>query len=738
MAEYRLKAGYIGGTGTLTVTGASGAFAYVEEGTSLTLTMALDAGFTTVNWYINNLFVNTGLTLNMVMPARDTSVRAEISGTYIPSDTYGLKYTYNKTDIEGTAFKVTIEEFAFVGASQERKLESVRFYWGERGADVVSAEVVPSRVVLNLVANTTTLSYDSMLTGDNRKYRVRVYINGEVNPFFTGFVSPNQIRYELSDKDFVFSMTAIDGMGALDYTRAEPNIWKATAPAIYGLAGVLNQTFKARRPVSVACSLWETRMNRTLSPFTQFIPSEACLFENGDVMKYQGPAGIVNQYLSCDTYLRRLTNIFTGRVYLWRERFYFTRLEDYRKPTIKYFDFDGLGDATGTRTLNNGATFPCINGADGIESNPEVVKSIAYNEFTAVLKLGVLQPSTKTADIEYSFEDVDDWYLTSPTATPPNTYRLNRWDYIKAIPSGQPTSVPSGDTALVQFASGSLFVGCKIWTTTTTAGVADPNISYIELSSQDYGTDLSIVQQASNVFTLSLEFLIQPVGENPATSYDGHAFGIMVKVGTKYLYRFNDTEFAWTSTVTVMQFPFLNQNQWNTLTIPEAVIPETGELTVRLYQLILNTGTRHQHALVMRKFQMKIEENSAMVNEEVSVKGTTNVGWNLVYPSKEIYQGDTESSESTSALKLNTLPYPVSETWTRDGIESLKLLQFIVLDMANAKGVQPQRQIYGVTATEPDPTRSVSYLGSNFIINYIEYDVYRREWRLELTEQING
>lgn len=742
MAEYRLKVGYTGGTGTLTITGASGTLAYVEEGTALTFTMVLDAGFTSVDWYVSNVFAFTGLSYSTVMPPRDISVRAVINGNYIPLDDYGVKYTYNKTDINGDQFKVEIEEFGFTGTPQERTIQSATYYWGERGSDIIQQYMVPSRLVLNLIANSTDLSYDSLLTGANRKFRTKLYLNGETAPFFTGFLSPNQLRYELTDTDYQFSVVAIDGLGSLNFIRCEPDKWFSTQPAVRGLAGVLNQTFITKRNLSIACSLWESRMNRTLSPFSQFIPSDACLYENGDIMKYLGPAGIVNQYLFCDEYIKRLTNIFTGRVYLWRDRFYFTRLEDYRSATLKYFNFDGFGESVNSTVKDNGFTFSCLNGADGVDSKPEVVKSIAYNEFTGVLKLGVLQPSTKTADVEYTFEDVDDWYLTSPAAVPPNTYRLNRWDYIRAIPSGQPSSVPSGDTALVQFASSAQFVGCKIWTTSANNGVNDVNISYIELSSQDYGDDLSIVQEASNVFTLSIEFLIQPIGSTLTDGFGAHAFGIMVNVGTKYLYRFNDTEFAWTSTPTVMQFPFLNQNQWNTLTIPEAVVPETGVLVVRLYQLILNSGTRHQYALVMRNFEMKIEENSALVNEEISIKGTTDVGWNLVYPEKQTYQGDTESSESTSALRLDqplaTPPFPVSETWTRDGVESLKLLQFVVLDMANVKGVQPQRQIYGVTADEPDPTVSVSYLGSNFVITYIEFDVYRREWRIELTELLNG
>jgi hypothetical protein len=458
-------------------------------------------------------------------------------------------------------------------------------------------------------------------------------------------------------------------------------------------------------------------------------------------LTYEGSTGIVNEYLFCDEMIKRMTNIFTGRVYLWRDEWYFTRLDDYNLANALYFKFDIDADSDGTLTLSNDFEFSCLNGETS--QYPDVVKQVAYNEFTANLKLGVLQPSTNTADIDYSFTDSANYYLTSFVATPPNTYKLSRWDYIRAIASQQPSSVPSGNTALIQYASEGGFTGLKIWTTTTYDGLSDPNISWIELSSRDYGVDLSIVQEIGNVFTLNVEFLLQSVANqaNSPRDFASHSFGVMVKIGTQYLYRDTPTSFAWTLTETVMTFQFPNEYQWNSLVIPEAVVPETGEMSVRLYQAIFTgaPANKDRYALVLRNFNMKIDQNSALVDEEVSWKGISDVGWNLVYNEIETYQGDALTIESTSALRLDIAPdYPVSETWTRDGIEELKLLQVVVVSTANAKGFQPQRQIYGVTIDEPDPRRGVSYIGSKWIITYIAYDVWKKQWNVELTEKLDG
>lgn len=739
MAQYRLKWGLADGTGEVTINGVTNPsnILYIDEGTTVNVSIVLDAGFVAVEWFLNNTSINTTLSFSFTMPSRDSLLKGVISGTYAPIDDYGVKYTYNKKTINGDDFKIEIEEFGYGGVPEERPLESARYIFGSRGVDIVAARIVPSRLQLKVVANSSTLNYDEFLTGDNRKFRCRLYLKGEANAFFTGFISPNQISYDDTDNDYSLSLTAVDGMANLGYQNGNVGRWFSRFPASAALSGALNQTFIVKRGLSIACSLWESRMDLSDSPFPQFWISEACLFQDGDALKYLGAGGYTNEYLTLDKIVERITTPFTGRVYLWRDRFYFSRLADYNGTTIKYFDFDTDGQPNGSTTLNNDFTFSCINGASGGNSKPNIVKKIAYNDFRATLKLGVLQPTTKTADIDYTFVDIEDWGLTPPTATPPNVYRLTRWDYKQATWSDQPSSVPTGEIALVQYANGRNFDGCKIWTTTATTGVNDPNISYIELGSKDYGENISIVQEASNVFDVSIKYLLEPVSSSSPNRPTDHAFGMQIQVGSNYLERTGAETFGWTSTPTIMEFQFQDERVFNELSIEKIVVPESGELFVRLYQAICNSGARHEYALVLQDFKMKIEQNEALVNEEVSVRGQTDVGWNLVYREIDTYQGDAITIESTSALRLNTPPdYPVSESWTRDGIESLELLQVIVQDVANVKGVQPQRQVYGITADEPDPRRTVLYDGSRYIVTHIDYNLFKDEWKVELTEKI--
>jgi hypothetical protein len=741
MAEYRLKAGIFNGTGTLTVNGGPSVVQFIEEGTSVNMAVTLDPGFVSVEWYLNDVFQSSALSFSFSMPSRDSSVRAVLSGVFTPVDEYGLKYTYNKTDRAGDPFKIEIEERGYGGLPEERGIESVFFFFGSQGSDIVQELIVPSRLVMNLLS---VSGYDLFLTGDNRKFRCRLYLGVDPVPFFTGFISPNQITYQMSDFNRGVQITAVDGTGSFGFTRANPNEWAGAETAGISLFSILNQSYVSKRPLNIACSAWETRMNLSTTPFTQYTVSDSCLFTNGERLTYEGTTGIVNEYLFIDEVVKRMTNIFVGRVYLWKNEWYFTRFSDYLPDNIEYYNWDVDGNWVGSTFNTNKFLYEFINGVNGDPNEPQVTKAIAYNEFTATLKLGVLQPSTDTADIDYAFDRVEDWSLTPQNATPPNVYKLSRWNYNNAEFVGQVNSRPTGTVAKVQYASEAQFNGCKIWGTTSNLGVSDTEISSISLSSKNYGGDLSIVQQASNVFTLSLEFLLQSVASDSSRRFSQFAFGIQVKIGTQYLERTSSTTFGWTPTFTIMEFDFPNESAWNDLLIQEAVVPETGEMTITLYQAICNglAGDVNKYALVLRNFKLKVEQNKALINEEVAWKGITDLGWNLVYDDIETFQGDAETSESTSALRLidplASPPNPVSENWTRDGIESLKLLQMIVQEVANIKGTQPQRQIFGVTAIEPDPTRSISYIGAIFIITFLKFDVFNKNWEIELTELIDG
>ena len=79
---------------------------------------------------------------------------------------------------------------------------------------------------------------------------------------------------------------------------------------------------------------------------------------------------------------------------------------------------------------------------------------------------------------------------------------------------------------------------------------------------------------------------------------------------------------------------------------------------------------------------------------------------------------------SSSAIKVDTTGSPVSELWSRDGIEELPLLDIIVQDLANLKGRTNQRLRGRMIRTELKPYKSYLYAGRYWMVLAVELDTY--------------
>jgi hypothetical protein len=354
-----------------------------------------------------------------------------------------------------------------------------------------------------------------------------------------------------------------------------------------------------------------------------------------------------------------------------------------------------------------------------------------YNEFTVNLNLGRLSSQAKGGVFEATFAQ-DNW-LQGLFSTPLfGIYYLRDWDYVNAGAINQPNFTPSGDVAGIQYDSRSGNEGVKIWTTTTTAGLLDPNISYIFHDTSDALPIVQIAQENANKISFQLEFMVDAVTTVDPGTFKNHKVGIKIQIGTEYLYRIDATTFGWTATDTIMTFDVTNQRVFNSISISNVVVPENGSVKIYLYQLILTTGTRHQYAIIYRNLKLTIEENEALTLATISTKAITDNPYSNVHPDYDTTIGDAETNVSTSAIKLDLAGQPVSENWTRDGVESLPLMSIIAQDLANLKGRTNERLIGDVVHTELKPYESYAYNGNLWAITAMEWDVLTDINRVEL------
>jgi hypothetical protein len=522
--------------------------------------------------------------------------------------------------------------------------------------------------------------------------------------------------------------TATDGLKSFESTRVNAFIFPGPilGNALSGVVGALNQSFKNFRPVNIICNFFENRMNPLEGMFEQFSLPNAAYWNDGDRVKFTDDGGFIqNDQLYISETLDRLLNPFLCRSYLYDNEFWVVRTPELRNAETNGIKYNTDITINSTFEIENDLEIDCI------INDPERTSRRVFTEFTAKLKIGVLFNETKGSVYEAKFQ-TDEWFVQNALQPYPGRFTLIYWQYINARPTNQPTSTPTGETALIQFAEDA----CKIWTTSTSAGAADSNVSFVRLSTDSTtGRKIEIAEEIANKIGISFKYKLLNVSENtPANTVSSHNIGIVLKIGGSYLKRVGATGFEWVSTFNVVQFTCLNVNAFNTIDIPNLNVPETGEVEFRFYQLLLNANvTRHRYAVVFDDLKINIEQNSALQLNEISTKAVTESPYSYVFPEYETFIGDTITNLSASAIRLIS-DGSVSETWTRDGVEELPLLDVITIELANLFGFRNRRIIGTLERVKPYPYQSVQYDGSLWMVVAIEWDTFRDKWKVELFE----
>jgi hypothetical protein len=522
-----------------------------------------------------------------------------------------------------------------------------------------------------------------------------------LQPFFTGYIAPDFITSPFTSGPKLFSFTAIDGLKGLDAIRSNFSSWPdPRTQAISAIVGALNQSFIDKRQVVIGCEVHETRMDSDKSVFRQFNVPLNAIYTDGETAKFTNGVRIENEQLYLKNTIERMVNPFLCRVFLWKDNFYVIRLNELIKTDYKAYTFNPDTSIESTQTIING---------DDINADinrPEETARRVFTEFNSFLNLGILDQDSQGGVFDAKFEETE-WNLNGVGSTYDGIFQLKLWDYYNAIPSNQPASVPSGSTALVQYVADGSGEYVQIWTTTTTDGVDDPDISYISANSNSTGGAITIAQETANTISLTFKYMVERVSStHPVTPNFAHAVGLMVKIGNQYLSRTGATTFDWTVTSTIMEFAVTAGSVWNSIAINNVLVPVDGEVEIRLYQLICNGGTANRYVVRYDDFSLKIEKTSGLSLAKLGVKAITGSPYANVHPDYNTHIGDAITSNSASAIKLINFDNAVSEGWSRDGIEDMPLLDIIVQELANLKGRTNYRVLATLERRPVDPFRA--------------------------------
>jgi hypothetical protein len=530
--------------------------------------------------------------------------------------------------------------------------------------------------------------------------RINYLLFEGVQPFFSGYIAPDFITSQFKSGVKLFEFTAIDGLKGLDSIRSSFTSWPdPRTQAISGIVGALNQSFIDKRQVLVGCEVHETRMDSDVSVFRQFNVPPNAIYTDGEVAKFSNGVRIENEQLYLKDTIERMVNPFLCRVFLWKDKFYVIRLNEFNKTSFKTYTFNPDTSVESTQMIING---------DDINADinkPEETARRVFTEFNAFLNLGILDQDSQGGVFDAKFEETE-WNLNGVGSPYDGIFQLKLWQYFNAIPTNQPTSVPSGATALVQYVADGSGEYVQIWTTTTTDGIDDPNISYISANTNSTGGAITIAQETANTISLTFKYMVERVGSAFPITPGAHAVGLMVKIGNQYLSRSGATTFSWTGTETVMEFSVTAGSVWNSIAINNVLVPVDGDVEIRLYQLICNGGTPNRYVVRYDDLSLKIEKTSGLSLAKLGVKGVTGSPYANVHPDYNTFIGDAVTSNSASAIRLINLDNVVSEGWSRDGVEDMPLLDIIVQELANLKGRTNYRVLATLERRPIDPFRA--------------------------------
>jgi hypothetical protein len=731
MAEYRFSWAIIGGTGSITVNGVAPLPSY-EEGTSLTILGTFDSGFSFSSYNINTGFltsITNPWTFNM--PSRDVKLRVTATGTYTPSDTdYELKYFTETEDQSNQLIRVEIYEFGYVGSATQKDSAGFSFRWGNFGQDEIEP-IVRSYFNFGLVGNRD--EYFEILEGGYRKWQVKVLIEGVL--FWEGYINNSTVTInEVSIRE-VMEFTASDGLNSFDSKRVNEQYFDGFSGNTFigGFFGALNQTFPILRPINIACEIYETRLDTNDGVFEQLLIPSNAVFTDGSIPLYLSSNGIVeNTSVYISDFLESLLKPFLCRVFLWRNEFYIISSPELTKDSYRLFNYATDASREGISTITPGMDVSCKFTGGQRTGRP------VYTEFTGTLELGVLDYSSRGGIYEEPFS-IDSWEYNLPGSSYPGTYQLRLWNYVSAIPSTQPSSYPTGtNPAFIQYVSDASGEYAKIWGTSSVSGTADTALSFIELDSTRVFTGIPIAQDLANTLSFQLEFIFTPRtgGDLPRPNTNA---GVMINIGNSYL-SFNGVDtFTWLPTFTIMQFP-MSGFGWNKLDIVNVVVPEDGNVIIRLYEVITtNANSVDKYTVGYRNMSLKIEENDAFATAEISEKFVTDESYSNVYEDVKFNIGDVDTENSSSAIRLDLPGYgnPNSQAWSRDGVESVPLIHIFLQELANIKGRQNPRLILtlprnAANPLEIKPYQNIEYDGHYWMVIAMDVDLMANSWRLEL------
>jgi hypothetical protein len=724
---HRLIAYNLNGSGTITLNPANVIGIY-EKGDIVNISVTMDPGFTFIGWFINGFLENSNPAFNFTMPASDVFIYAVSSGIYNPVDTFGTKYFFEWDRPRTGRHRLEIQELGFTGTPEEAPIQSLSYSLGSSGSnqsEEIKNITQGSRLSFTVPAiQSRSLYYIDLLDYNPFKFRVKYYqgYNSETPASsdwkWTGYMKTEFYEQQENDLDYPVTFTASDGLNNNSAFRIQ--LLKVIGfKGIEILSSFLRQNWLTGLPIATCVEVHESRMDRDVGVFEQFSLNPSRFQDKSTSEKYDSNGVQFNPYTNLRKGIEFILSPWFCRIYQWDSEWVVLRIPELLKENLQFHKYNQIGVLQSSPLVTN--TQPAQN-----LYNANKKGALAFNEFEVLLELGNTAVPKLNELIKETF-DVESWFNYGGAR-----WYLVNWEYINTTWFD---GVRDGEVARLQWVtsptSGESGVFARFWGTAN--GAADSNLSAFVYKSQDQGKP-GIAEEAANKVSLVMKYQILRRGSSDAFNppAGSHKVGFALKVGSKWLEQTGETTFSWSATHKKVLLDPKPSGVFHTIQINGLEVPEDGDLELYVYQLITISGTRHRYIIDWDTISLNLEQNEDIINSELVL---TAIG-ELEFASKaDPYKaqiGDAFTNLSASAIKIELPGNPVSELWTRDGIETPKiLLEIILREFVNILG-KPVEKINGMVKQRPNPSRVFAYDGKKWLISAIDYEDQDDTWIIDL------
>jgi hypothetical protein len=325
---------------------ADGAFTVSASSTNGTIKYSLTPNFDYAT-ETNTTGVFTGLYPgDYVVYAKDPlGCQDTLNVTVEITEVYGVRFRHEFNDnLNNFTHRIDIEERAYAGAVEEVNAgpSPIRVYYKGDPNDP-SRTVIPGNAEITLLSEVAGQFQDIFL-GDDRKYRVKYYINegAGLNLFYTGYPVPEFYSEPYISEPFYVTITATDGLGELtntDFLDANDNNYRGDLSGIKIISEILKKT-PLGLSIRSCVDVFETTMDTADSddPLAQAYVDARLFFTTA------------NGAAKCQTVLDKLLAPFRARIFQSDGYWYIVRLEKSVASSIPYrqFDEDGVYESEDT------------------------------------------------------------------------------------------------------------------------------------------------------------------------------------------------------------------------------------------------------------------------------------------------------------------------------------------------------------------------------------------------------